>query len=87
MRRDAWQEWTSFLWHRDLKRTRLETLEIAPLVLFFRHCGRENLWKTLKIRPTKKHFFTLLPTLEEAIFAVKEYCEVKTLIFSMKSMT
>gem|GEM_PF-2760029 len=42
---------------------------------------------TKQISPTKKHFFTLLPTLVEALFAVKEYYVSKKLFFLIKSMT
>jgi len=34
--------------------------------------------------PTKKHFFTLSPTLEDALIQVKRYSEVETGIFFNK---
>jgi hypothetical protein len=41
----------------------------------------------IKKSPTKKHFFTLPPTLEDALIQVKRYSGVKTGIFLIKSKT
>jgi len=37
--------------------------------------------------PTKKHFFTLSPTLEDALIQVKRYSWAETGIFLIKSKT
>jgi hypothetical protein len=48
-----------------------------------RHAGR----KSKQISPTKRHFFTLTPTLEDAQIPVKENDKMKQWFFSMKSRT
>jgi hypothetical protein len=77
VRRDAGPEWTFDLLHPDLKRTRPDTPWLSPVSLKFsehKQNSKLSIVATKKnLCPTKRHFFTLAPTLVDRELSVKEY--------------
>jgi hypothetical protein len=67
--------------------TRLETLGRSPFCYRFAQFrpGFGGLW--VEILPTKKHFFTLAPTLEDDFLTVKENSQLKQPVIPMKLRT